>query len=282
LSGLGGDELFAGYSTFRSLPRLLSYRSALGLAGALARGAGRWADPLEPNRFSKALALLREDYPGGHPYFLLRSLFLPSGVRALLAHGADGEALAGVFGDSMPGLELVNQISVLEASTYMRSTLLRDTDVMSMRHALEVRVPFVDHRLWEYVLPLQGRLKLDGNLPKPLLLQALPRPLPQRCYQRRKKGFSLPFETWMKSTLRSAVESDLGRSLPPEQWPLDRAAVRTVWQAFLNGKTSWSRPWSLFVLKQWIERNRCTCDEVGEFVPQAPASEALAYCGTEP
>jgi asparagine synthase (glutamine-hydrolysing) len=277
LSGLGGDELFAGYSTFRSLPRLLSCRSVLGLAGALARGAGRWADPLEPNRFSKALALVREDYPGGHPYFLLRSLFLPSGVRALLDTRSDGEALAGVPSAAIPGLEMVNQISVLEASTYMRSTLLRDTDVMSMRHALEVRVPFVDHRLWEYVLPLRARLKLDSSLPKPLLLQALPRPLPQRCYQRRKKGFSLPFEAWMKGTLRPAVETDLSRSLPPEQWPLDRRAVRTVWEAFLNGKTSWSRPWSLFVLKQWIERNRCTCDEMGVFVPGPVDSEALSF-----
>ncbi len=280
LSGLGGDELFAGYSTFRSLPRLLSYRSALGLTAALARGVGRFANPLEPTRFTKALALLLEDYPGRHPYFLLRSLFLPSGVRALLRHGAEANALAADFGESAPGLELVNQISLLEASTYMRSTLLRDADVMSMRHALEVRVPLVDHRLWEYVLPLQGRLKLDSGLPKPLLLQALPRPLPQRCYQRRKKGFSLPFEAWMKGALRNTVEGELSRSLPPEQWPLDLEAVRTVWRAFLNGKTSWSRPWSLFVLKQWIERNRCTCDELGEFVPLPAAPETMAYCGT--
>jgi asparagine synthase (glutamine-hydrolysing) len=281
LSGLGGDELFAGYSTFHSLPRLLGYQSALRPARPLAGITAGWSDPLEPSRISKAMALLSGDYPGGHPYFLVRSLFLPSGVRALLGDSEGHEALTVPSAAEMPGLEVINQISVLEASTYLRSTLLRDTDVMSMRHALEVRVPFVDHRLWEYVLPLRGRLKIDRSLPKPLLLRALPRPLPERCYRRRKKGFSLPFERWMRGALRRTIDEEINRSLPPEEWPLGRPAVRAVWQAFLKGKTSWSRPWSLLVLKQWIQHTRCFLDESSGLAPAQPeTSELLDYCST--
>jgi asparagine synthase (glutamine-hydrolysing) len=137
----------------------------------------------------------------------------------------------------------------------MANTLLRDTDCMSMAHSLEVRSPFLDHRLWEYVLPLPGRLKIDSRLPKPLLLGAAGAKLPKEIYLRRKMGFTLPFELWLRNGMGQGVERGLFDYSPSLAGLLQPAEVAFVWKAFLDGKTSWSRPWSLYVLKQWVRRN---------------------------
>jgi asparagine synthase (glutamine-hydrolysing) len=137
----------------------------------------------------------------------------------------------------------------------MSNMLLRDTDCMSMAHALEVRTPLLHHPLWEYVLPLAGRMKLDSHVPKPLLLRAAGQRLPKEIYLRQKMGFTLPFERWMLDGLRAEVERELLERCPPDLFPLDAHQVANVWEAFLVDKTSWSRPWALYVLKGWIRRN---------------------------
>jgi len=152
-------------------------------------------------------------------------------------------------------VRMASEIFVLEASTYMANMLLRDTDYMSMAVSLEARGPFLDHRLWEYVLPLAGRLKLDRKLPKPLLLRAAGQRLPSETYLRRKMGFTLPFERWLRNGLRGEVEPELVSGRGADKCPLEQQAVEKVWHAFSAGKTSWSRPRALYVLKQWIRRN---------------------------
>jgi asparagine synthase (glutamine-hydrolysing) len=261
LSGLGGDEIFAGYSSFRSVPKMMTFRRYAGWLAPLARGFNALLGGGETNRLSKVLALAGHDYYGNQPYFLSRALFLPKTVRALLRQQCAGSGNVipacnwGELVEQVRGLDAVKQVSVLEASTYMANMLLRDTDCMSMAVSLEVRNPFLDYRLWEYVLPLAGRLKLDRKLPKPLLLRAAGQRLPSEIYLRRKMGFTLPFERWMRNGLRSEVGSELVSSRDADKRPLEQPEVEKVWRAFLAGKTSWSRPWALFVLKEWIRRN---------------------------
>jgi len=152
-------------------------------------------------------------------------------------------------------LDTVNQVSVFEAASYMANTLLRDTDCMSMAVSLEVRCPLLDHRLWEYVLPLAGSLKLDSKLPKPLLLRAMGKRLPSEIYTRRKMGFTLPFQRWLADGLRPKLERELLKDPLDAEVPLEQRAMADVWKAYLAGRTNWSRPWALFALKQWIRRN---------------------------
>jgi asparagine synthase (glutamine-hydrolysing) len=261
LSGLGGDELFGGYSSFVSVPRMVRFRRYAGWLEPLGRGVNALIDRKQTNRPAKIRALAAGDYYTDHPYFLSRALFLPRSVRALfpslaLQNGNLAAAwnLRGVA-DSVRDFDPVNQVAVLESSTYMANTLLRDTDCMSMAHALEVRTPLLHHPLWEFVLPLAGRLKLAPPLPKPLLLRAVGQRLPEEIYLRRKMGFTLPFELWMHNGLRSVVERELLDPSAQERIPLDPRQVANIWKAFLVGKTSWSRPWALFVLKHWIRRN---------------------------
>jgi len=149
----------------------------------------------------------------------------------------------------------VNRVSYLESRCYMLNTLLRDADFMSMSQGLEVRVPLIDHQLAKAVLSLPGAWKLNGT-PKKLLVEALGGSLPSEIVHRRKRGFTLPFEHWMRQELRAEIESalaakhvshgPLGGFLEPDQ-------VEQVWKDFLRGAVSWTRPWSLFVLQRWCE-----------------------------
>ncbi len=261
LSGLGGDELFGGYSTFVSVPRMVRFRRYGGWLEPLCKGVNALLDRKQTNRPAKIRALMAGDYYADQPYFLSRALFLPESVRALLpslrhqnGHLAAAWNLREVA-ESVRGLDPINQVGVLEAATYMANTLLRDTDCMSMAHSLEVRTPLLHHRLWEYILPLAGNLKLDPSLPKPLLLRAVGERLPEEIYRRRKMGFTLPLELWMQNGLRPVIERELLDSGSSDQSPVNPAQVANIWKAFLAGKTSWSRPWALFVLKRWIRQN---------------------------
>jgi len=261
LTGLGGDELFAGYSTFRSVPQMMDFQRHLAWLAPLSRAFTTLLRPGETNRFSKALALAAHDYYGDQPYFLTRVLFLPGTARALMPqHFAQNGNYAAAckaadLVKKIAALDPVNQVSVLEASAYMGNMLLRDTDCMSMAVSLEARAPFTDYRLWEFILPLAGRLKLDPHLPKPLLLRSAGQRLPAEIYSRRKMGFTLPFERWLRDGLRSEVEQELLRGSNPDLCFLRQDKVEEVWRAFLAEKTTWSRPWALYVLRQWIRRN---------------------------
>jgi asparagine synthase (glutamine-hydrolysing) len=135
--------------------------------------------------------------------------------------------------------------------------LLRDSDVMSMAHSLEIRVPFLDHHVVEEVAALGGRWKTSRNSPKPLLVDALADLLPHEVVHRKKMGFTLPFADWLRGTLRDRVGSVL---IDPEYGGqvadgLDPRAVQDVWERFVAGETQWQRPWALYVLKAWGERH---------------------------
>jgi asparagine synthase (glutamine-hydrolysing) len=119
---------------------------------------------------------------------------------------------------------------------------------------LEVRVPFLDRVLVEACFRIPGERKLQGKLPKGLLLAILGVELPKEIVNRPKRGFTLPFERWLRGEMRPVVEDTLLNS----NWgqiSINAGSVREVWNRFLGGETSWSRPWSLFVLKHWCEQN---------------------------
>ena len=127
--------------------------------------------------------------------------------------------------------------------------------MMSMVHPIEVRVPFMDHKLVEYIFSIPERLKKLNFTPKPLLVNALNPPLPDSIVNRKKMGFTLPFELWMRGSLKSEIESVLLTRVSHLNDLLSQTTIEKIWDNFLTGKISWSRPWSLFVLKRWVEKN---------------------------
>ena len=270
LSGLGGDELFAGYPSFRLVPRLKRlYEARQRIPGAgqrLLSGGSLLLLRDGPRGGHKLAGLLSGDLFFDHPYFLVRCLLTPRQVGQLL-QPAVLESLDG--GDEALGLwrrhageqirvaedyDSAGEVSWLELSQYMRSTLLRDADAMSMAHSLEVRVPFVDHVLVERVLPILARYKL-GRQPKPLLVAALGDRLPPGVLAKKKRTFTLPFEQWLHEDLAAPVGDTL--TALPEQLALwvDAGRARRVWTEFTHGGGTWCRPWALFVLAEWMRRN---------------------------
>jgi asparagine synthase (glutamine-hydrolysing) len=262
LSGLGGDELFAGYSTFHSVPQMerfasfwkhIPHAACVPLAGAFEA----LAPSSDQNR--KLAALARGNGNLLHPYFLSRQLFSDAQSQALISTNmkALAERASAPLRDALDRareLDPINRVSYLEARCYMLNTLLRDSDVMSMAHGLEVRVPLIDHRLAEKLFRLPGSAKVDPSTPKSLLVNALHGELPSEIVHRRKRGFTLPFEHWLKDELRTEVEAGLrGISDGPIAGLFSAKAVQQVWDDFQHGNTSWSRPWSLYVLQQWCE-----------------------------
>jgi asparagine synthase (glutamine-hydrolysing) len=263
LTGLGADEMFAGYSNFRRVPRMEAFSKRFGRLPRLARrplsaSIALFAGNGDRSRKLAELATGHDSIV--HPYFLARMLFGAAEREALFSttdYQASQQSLDRVLQESITesqSLDPVNRVSYLESHWYMRNTLLRDSDFMSMAHGLELRVPFLDRALVEACFRVPGEKKLQGDLPKSLLLASLGVELPREVVNRPKRGFTLPFERWLRGEMRPVVEDALLKS-SWDRISISASAVREVWNRFLTGETSWSRPWSLFVLNRWCEQN---------------------------
>jgi asparagine synthase (glutamine-hydrolysing) len=268
LSGLGSDEIFGGYSTFRTAPRLarlakIALATPAGLRQALAPALDFLGGRIIHGDAGRKLAAAWVG-PDSLPdsYFFARALFAPAEAAELL--GGSPQRWSGAeagrwLDDSVRQAESLNgaaRISWLELRTYMASTLLRDADGMSMRHSLEVRVPFLDHPLVECALAAAdaGEAGADGR-PKALLIAALGDLLPAEVVDQRKRTFTLPWEEWMRGALRDRVAAAFSEWSPRLEAQVPAKAARGVWESFLAGRTSWSRPWALYVLNEWVKRN---------------------------
>ena len=265
LSGLGGDELFAGYNSFSLVPRLNKIKKILNsLPTSLRKQLSNLASRLMPpsDKSAKLIHFIKGQYNGAHVYFLFRSLFCEQELGSLFSDplilkkeitknlNRTQELI-----DSHSGLSPVDLVSYLEMTHYMSTTLLRDTDMMSMAHGLEIRVPLLDHKLVELMFSIPSNMKIKQGTLKPLLVNSLTRKLPEFIVRRKKMGFTLPFEVWMRGKMRSEIESVL---LSPSEKLSDfisQDGVQKIWNNFLKKRCSWSRPWSLYVLKKWVDKN---------------------------
>ncbi len=268
LSGLGSDEVFGGYENFRRFGRLLRWSRNAGRlpAGLLAAAERRLARPGARNRPRKALALATARGDVRLVYGVLRRMFTDAQLDMLVAgpamrRGAQEREIRGPSGefDDLPSgvVDNVNLFTRLEMSYYLRNTLLRDTDAMSMASSLEVRVPYLDHRLLEFVATVRGRMKLDRRVNKPLLVAAVPS-LPAGIGTRPKVGFVLPLAEWFRGPMRKQMEEILLGLPGPAAGILRRPSMTATWNAFVGGdeSVSASRVFGLASLVMWCERHR--------------------------
>jgi asparagine synthase (glutamine-hydrolysing) len=206
LSGLGGDELLAGYSTFSSVPKLHRVRRAVGcmpFAAAFAGFALRRAGPRLMRQQPKLAGLFDHPKDWGTSYLLRRAVLLPFEVERVLDPATVREGLdrlrvlehvrAALSPD--PGHDLA-RVAALEASLYMRNQLLRDADWASMAHSLELRVPFVDWPTLERIAPVMHRFA--GSAGKQALACSPSTPLPEEVRNRARSGFSVPMNKWLR------------------------------------------------------------------------------------
>jgi asparagine synthase (glutamine-hydrolysing) len=266
LSGLGGDEFFGGYPSFqrqqtlsRLAPLYKAPRSVRQLAAVATRAMGQSSVSAV-----KAAAILESDGTLAETFPVMRQMFSREQRRQLLdtAPSSQPDPYVQLLQDAtrrVPEADDMACVSFAEARTYMHDVLLRDTDQMSMRHGLEVRVPLLDHPLVEYVMGLPASIKRGAGGPKSLLVDSLGVPLPDETL-RPKQGFVLPFDIWMRDSLRGMCEHYLGADGLLRLGVFREQEVRSLWRSFLakDGQVSWSRPWTLVALAAWAERTGVT------------------------
>jgi asparagine synthase (glutamine-hydrolysing) len=196
LSGVGGDEMFAGYDTFTQVPaiaqRLAWAADWPGLGRAFRQALAPWVGAFTS---PKAAGLLEYGATLAGAYLLKRGLFMPWELPALLGEpmARDGlESLAQLRHLEQSTLGLSHdreRMTALEIGNYMKNQLLRDTDWAGMAHGLEIRTPLVDTHLFENLLPLRAGKADMAATPK--------RALPAEILHRPKSGFTVPIARWM-------------------------------------------------------------------------------------
>jgi len=228
------------------------------MATAMTGAGGRF---MPGDAARKVAALWKNSGSLPDPYYFGRMLFTPEQVSGLMI-GRAPSVTASLWRDWLTQsalqarhLDSFAAVSCLEAESYLVNTLLRDTDSMSMAHSLEVRVPFLDHPLVEFVTQLPQAAKLSKGIPKALLVTALEDLLPAEVVNQTKRGFTLPWAEWLRGPLKARVGQGFAEMAPALQGMLNAETAQGVWQSYLAGRTSWSRPWSLFVLNEWVREN---------------------------
>ncbi len=223
LSGLGGDELFGGYPSFKriSLLRKLNYLpdNILQLFQS------------SPIAAYQKLAYLSLRSNVGY-YLALRGYFVPNQIAAILNIPVK-EVWQKISGFENPAVSEKNPnlfIANLEQDFYMKNQLLRDTDTMGMQHGIEIRMPFLDTEFVNTINNISSNLRFDKKLSKGLLINSYQNILPAEIWKRKKMGFSFPLQKWLK---KNPITAQLRSSKNP--------VVASFTQQFLEDKMHWSK-----------------------------------------
>ena len=254
VNGVGGDELFGGYSTFGALERVLNIHqrlSRLPASESLRRLAlfGIQGLPSSQKRSGFRRALQHGETLAG-AYFSVRGLFsveqaarlLAPDARATVAHiDPVAELDARTQPEEVPSEQ---RMAYLEVQQYLQMQLLRDADIMSMKHSLEIRTPLVDHVLYRELFKVPAALRQAGPA-KRRLRQATRPPLAERYWKRKKMGFDLPWEDWMRS-------KEFPWSLPQHEI-FESDALKDLESSFVRRQISSSRVWALVALAPFLD-----------------------------
>lgn len=251
LSGIGGDELFAGYPQFKVINKLhhlhlvdFPYIRQL-LASFIPPSFSRTSYRLKILLQSKSLKA-----PQLFP--LYRQIFSQSNLPLVNTNTSSFFHYNTNYQSLIQQKHLISFVSILEMDNYMQHVLLRDTDQMSMANALEVRSPFLDTALVSFVLSLPDNYKYP-HTPKRLLTEALKDILPNDIIHRKKMGFVLPFKNWMRKELNSFCNQKI-KDL--SKYPfINPKILNAEWNHFQSQKHDrWWEFWHLIVLQHWIEK----------------------------
>ncbi len=228
LSGIGGDELLGGYPSFSRMRKV-------NMLEALPRQL------LQSGKYTGLTKLRRLGYlsiPGATgKYLFLRGQFIPYEIARHL--NISEEEVWQILNDQpdykdLSALSAPNQASWMETNMFMQNQLLRDGDVMSMAHGIEIRVPFLDNRVMELTHSISSEVKYAGAHPKQLLIDAFKDVLPEPIWNRPKMGFGFPFKKWLAKDefIQSVISPD-----SPE------------YMDFTSGSMHWSKFLSLVLIK---------------------------------
>jgi len=243
LSGLGGDELFYGYPSFSDIPKLAAWLPLLNIAGA-----GGLLSKINYSNMQRAkLAQISQARNLIEVYSTYRANFTDFQISRIL--GAKSLNREPVNLDIAGIKDRQSLISYLEMRLYLKNQLLRDADVFSMAHSIELRVPFVDSALFKAIVSLPDSYKLSGGIKKFLLKGILKGRVSENILQQKKQGFVVPLELWLKNEAKEILQTELLSSEIFQKKETER-----LLQRFFAGSFHWSRIWSLFVLNRFSKK----------------------------
>jgi asparagine synthase (glutamine-hydrolysing) len=272
LSGDGGDEVFAGYPRYAYCRMAFALRNALPPAMRLL--AERAGDSLGKRKggvlSGKLERKLRElHYPLFDTYLKVVSIFSEEekkgrlySSRMLKKIGAydTREALRSIY-DSCASDDPIARMQYLDMKTYLTDDILVKVDIASMANSLEVRSPLLDRELVEFAATIPSRYKVKNMCGKYVFKSLMNEYLPRGIAFRRKQGFSVPLEAWLRTEFREMVEKELfsGKSCAEEYF--DMNYVKTLWGQTLSGGAQFfdrtdvaTRIWLIFMFCKWHGR----------------------------
>ncbi len=272
LSGDGGDELFTGYLRYHYIEKL--WRKLALLPLPLRRVFALMLRKISPQRWDLGARYLSPLLPRslkqvhlGNKLHMIAKMSSASGLRELydFRHSDILNPTDYVLGSSHIDTEVnlddnwgvsssfMEQMMLMDSITYLPDEILTKVDRTSMGVGLEVRVPLLDHRLFEFAwsLPLQYKYKQGEG--KRILRNVLCRHVPKSLIDRPKMGFGVPIGDWMRGDLRPWVEELLDEKRLREQGIFDSQVVRKTWQCHLKGEDKKNIIWNLVVFQNWIE-----------------------------
>ena len=231
LSGVGADELFGGYPSFNRI-RYLQYLRKIPSSILAA------ATYFKTDRYRK-ISFLANKHPIAD-YLFLRGFFAPLEIAKLLNIGIE-QVNEILFSDTnMPDLGLYDEkhAAWFETNLYMQNQLLRDTDVMSMSHGLEVRVPFLDEDFQQVAESIAPGIRFDKQQPKKILIDSFKDILSRQTWDRPKMGFSFPLQEWMRQHNQITDEN-----------LYNGAVAKSHIRKFKEGNLHWSKAFALYQIQ---------------------------------
>ena len=272
LSGDGGDELFCGYNRyimskkfsniFRLMPlffrKILSNRLEL----ISTKNWNRLSN-LSPflNQYSnfgakmhKVVNVLKAKNLNDLYYMLCSHWQNPT---ELLINSKEPGTLLTEFKPELKGLNSQQQMMALDFITYLSDDILVKVDRAAMASSLETRVPFLDHKLIEYVWKIPHSLKFRNGQGKWILRQILNQYVPENLTKRSKMGFGIPIDTWLRGPLRDWAENLLNEKRLKEEGFFNPKLIRNKWEDHLSDKRNWqSDLWDILMFQAWIDVNK--------------------------
>ncbi len=265
LSGLGADELFGGYNSFANAAKIEIIKKWVPSIGFMA------AQLFKKDIYQK-LAFLRISGPIGR-YLFTRGLLCPKEISKVLQvdenkvwrllselnkhYSLNSDDTIKQMNNNFnltqfKNLDPFNKATFLETNFYMQNQLLKDSDYMSMWHAVEVRVPFLDKELMQLAYSINSQIKQNGNQKKFLLIEAFKDILPQEIWDRPKMGFAFPFQEWLQGTDKLEIQEEKLRHSQIESSNSFSTKNDYATNQFKKGNYTWSRYWATVLCKNGV------------------------------
>jgi asparagine synthase (glutamine-hydrolysing) len=272
LSGDGGDELFCGYNRyvmgkiFSNLCRFMPLPCRKLLAS--------WLNSMSPQSWIKILKILssldhRIDYrnkmqkiinvlkaKSSHDFYYTLCSHWQNPIEAVIDSN-ESETLLTKLQLELKIFNNQEKMMVLDSLTYLPDDILTKVDRAAMASSLETRVPFLDHKLIEYVWKIPHSLKFRDGKGKWILRKVLNKYIPKELTERPKMGFSIPIDIWLKGPLRNWAEALLNETRLKQEGYFNPKLIKHKWSEHINGKANWSYDlWDVLMFQAWLEREK--------------------------